>query len=443
MGRSPQSSQGRKVWEHPKKSGIKIRERQNPGGSIGYRVTIPTKITGKTNLLVKQFKEKIAAYTWAETELIKYQNQGRNAQNLSLQERLQAHEALSVLSPHGLALDEAARNYIKILGRLREAELSIEEVIDFAITRLRPAGGAKTFSEIVRELVKIKEGCDLRERSRQDFESRAKRIEAHFGTRQLSQMTAQELTTWLLSLGLSARSRKNYLAVAGEIFRHAVSKKYLTENPLSELTKVEKKAVIGADRDGAEPSILSVPQAGKLIRTAAEHPELRMLAPVTLALFCGIRTEELKRMDWGEIRLEESEPFVVIPKAKAKKRRIRHVAISPNAAEWLSLCRARAGSVADDRYLSDFQKRFKKLQRLAEFGIEEEKNGKRIWRSTWQTNCMRHSFGTYHFALHGDSMLTARLLGHKATDDVLFDHYRALATKDEGTAFFQILPKNG
>ncbi len=53
---------------------------------------------------------------------------------------------------------------------------------------------------------------------------------------------------------------------------------------------------------------------------------------------------------------------------------------------------------------------------------------------------MRHSFGSYHYALHGDPLLTARLLGHKATDDVLFSHYRALTSKEEATAFFAIAP---
>ena len=54
---------------------------------------------------------------------------------------------------------------------------------------------------------------------------------------------------------------------------------------------------------------------------------------------------------------------------------------------------------------------------------------------------MRHSFGSYHYALHGNSVETARILGHKTDDTVLFSHYRALTSKDHGSAYFAIFPK--
>ncbi len=53
---------------------------------------------------------------------------------------------------------------------------------------------------------------------------------------------------------------------------------------------------------------------------------------------------------------------------------------------------------------------------------------------------MRHSFGSYPYALHGNPLETSRLLGHKASDQVLFDHYRALATKAQAEAYFAITP---
>ena len=43
-----------------------------------------------------------------------------------------------------------------------------------------------------------------------------------------------------------------------------------------------------------------------------------------------------------------------------------------------------------------------------------------------------------HFAFHGNSLETARLLGHKSNDEVLFGHYRALAKKADGQKYFAI-----
>jgi hypothetical protein len=48
---------------------------------------------------------------------------------------------------------------------------------------------------------------------------------------------------------------------------------------------------------------------------------------------------------------------------------------------------------------------------------------------------MRHSSGSGHDALHGDPLETSRLLGHKASDHVLFDHFAARATKTQVKAF--------
>lgn len=53
---------------------------------------------------------------------------------------------------------------------------------------------------------------------------------------------------------------------------------------------------------------------------------------------------------------------------------------------------------------------------------------------------MRHGFGTYHYAAHANPLDTARLLGHKASDQVLFYHNRALTTKAQGDAYFALMP---
>ena len=78
------------------------------------------------------------------------------------------------------------------------------------------------------------------------------------------------------------------------------------------------------------------------------------------------------------------------------------------------------------------------MLRAAGFGTVDDKG---VWKSGWDANAMRHSFGSYHYALYGNPLETARLLGHKASDQVLFDHYRALATKSDGAHYFSVQPK--
>jgi integrase len=183
---------------------------------------------------------------------------------------------------------------------------------------------------------------------------------------------------------------------------------------------------------------LTVGEATRLLTSAREtDAELHLLPAVVLGLFCGLRTEEIKRIGWDSVHLSETAPLVTVGAAIAKKRRIRHVPIPENAVAWLSLCTKREGNLTDgDPAKNAFPKQFRKLLKKAGFG--QEVNGK--CRSAWESNAMRHSFGSYHFALHGNSLETSRLLGHKASDQVLFDHYRALASKKQGEAYFAIRP---
>jgi integrase len=52
---------------------------------------------------------------------------------------------------------------------------------------------------------------------------------------------------------------------------------------------------------------------------------------------------------------------------------------------------------------------------------------------------LRHSFGSYHLALHEDSPLTSLRMGHM-TPQMVFGKYNNRRTKEEAEAFFQIRP---
>ena len=270
-----------------------------------------------------------------------------------------------------------------------------------------------------------------------DFRYRTLKFAEAFEGRIASDVSGQEIKEWLNALDIGSRSNKNYLAVVGEVFKYATQKHLVAFSPLDDLTDIDRKELCGSGADAKEPSILTPAEAERLVNAALEHPDLGLLGAVTLALFCGLRTEEIKRLEWAQVRLTESPPVVTIGANIAKKRRIRHIEIPSNAVQWLSLVTDRTGQVTRNDHFNDFQKRFRHLQRFAGFG---ENDAKREWRSTWENNAMRHSFGSYHYALHGSPLETSRLLGHKASDQVLFDHYRALATKAQAEAYFAICP---
>jgi integrase len=402
-----------KNWEHPKNSGIHLREVLNRHGGetfgAAYLVTLPSKITGK-NRERKQFKGRAAAEEWANKAFLGYRKEGEGFFALSDTERREVAASLPLL---------------------REKGISISEAVQFAIKGLRPEGRTKTLREVVAELTASKaqrrERGDLRERSEQDFRHRGEKFACGFEGRLIAEITGDEIKAWLNDLKICPRSNQNYLAAIGEVFKFATQKRYVAFSPLDHLTDVDRKELCGRGSEAKEPSILTPDDAERLLKAALDNPDLDLLGAVTLGLFCGLRTEEIKRLDWKAVRLAESSPSVIIGAKIAKKRRFRHVDIPPVALPWLALVPSREGQVTRNDHPHDYQKRFRKLFALAKF-------------DHWDTNAMRHSFGSYHYALHGNPLETSRLLGHKASDQVLFDHYRALATKTAAEAYFSIRP---
>ena len=77
---------GLRVCEFPKKSGIKIRERINPSGKIGYRISVPARLTGKQKAEFKQKATLEEAAEWAKHRYEQTLNYGRMARHLTEEE---------------------------------------------------------------------------------------------------------------------------------------------------------------------------------------------------------------------------------------------------------------------------------------------------------------------------------------------------------------------
>lgn len=426
-----------RTWEHPAGSGIRVAEIPNKtaGKQYGwsYQVRVPAELTdGNRELHQRSSKED--AERLAEDRFVALKKLGTSFADVPAEVQRQVSVAWSILKGHNTA---------------NGTTLGILEVIKAGIRTLSPAGGRKTVSDVIAELTASKkaraEAGGLDGSTLHDFTVRSSRIADTFGPRFVSEIQHTEITEWLEKTrktgaqfggSLSARSVKNYRNTLSEIFRHATARQYCAENPFDRFTREDLKAHGGdgmaRDLDGI--NILTIDEASRLLDAARESVEQGMLASVALRLFCGLRTTEVCRLDWSEVRWLDERPYVHIPAGKAKKRRIRHVDIPANALAWLRLCDAPAsgpiipttGDAKKDT--KAYCQRFSRMVKNAKL-------------SDWENNDTRHSFASYHYALKGDAMATARLMGHAQNDDMLFAHYRTLVTKEQAEQFFALAPK--
>jgi integrase/recombinase XerD len=148
------------------------------------------------------------------------------------------------------------------------------------------------------------------------------------------------------------------------------------------------------------------------------------LAPyVALSLFAGIRPEELLKLKWADI----GESQIRIGPEVAKTRDQRFVRILPNLAAWLTAYRG-AGKVAPC-WPKALGKRLRQARASAGIGH-------------WPKDVLRHCFATFHIVLNQNAQQTAHEMGH-ASLNMLYQHYRALATPEEARRYFALYPRKG
>jgi integrase len=148
----------------------------------------------------------------------------------------------------------------------------------------------------------------------------------------------------------------------------------------------------------------------------------RAVPVVALAFFAGIRIAEILRLTWDDISFERRN--IKIGASIAKTRSKRMVDISDNLMAFLTRYRAEGRIVPSAITWRRWREKVE-----AEAGVE------------WSQNAARHSFASYYIVKHDDSAKTALQLGHDGGADTLFQYYRGLASRDEATEFWNIMPQ--
>jgi integrase len=137
--------------------------------------------------------------------------------------------------------------------------------------------------------------------------------------------------------------------------------------------------------------------------------------------FTGMRTAELKRLDWSKVDFDSG--LIEVSARASKTASRRHVEICPALVAWLAPYKGRNGSVCP-----------RNLRKLL------EADRKQAGLAEWPSNACRHSFASYWLAQFKDASRLALLMGHAKTD-LLFRHHRALVKPAEAAKWWSIYPK--
>ena len=398
---------------------FKIYEKRRASGAIQYRVDLGM-VNGKR--VQKNFGNKEAAEAYRNQCIA----QGADIKTEVLQE-----------------LDAAMRHDIlACLERLRLAGSTIKEATDFFLKHSKPANGNIDMSELAEKWLKTKRGAGLSDK----YLSTTERCFLGPFTKAVKNCKVMEVTKEMCEKYLYGHKEWNGVTIATHyrhiktLFNYAIREGYATLNPLTKVEKPKKPA------SNAKEKVMPVGAVQALLQFALDKEAYAECASLVLTFFCGVRAEEVTRVKWEDIKLNEEVPIVVVDYPKiAHQRRINPLPV--NAVAWLKRCNNKGkakGIVAP----TDYSQRMKRLRSryykdLAALNVDLKKHGEPLIdleAMQYHQNSARICFASYHIAFHEDAGKTSMLLGHQTSSTLLYTTYRALVTKEHSELYWEIKP---
>jgi integrase len=303
------------------------------------------------------------------------------------------HDATNIL-PAGATLNEAARFYAAHLAKDKLQEITV--------------------ADLVASWKKAKQHEGLSDYYVKDTH---RRMSLFSGTFQcpVASVTPLEISAWLGKTGHRGRNLNNTRNAVVTLFSFARARGYLP--------RAEKHAAELTERVKERPNAIGIYTPAEIAKIMQAAPD-DMRAAIAIGAFAGLRSAEIFRLDWSEVKLERGHILVSPEKAKTAQRRI--VPILPNLAAWLATVKEREGRVCPNYMnLTNLTRRMSEICKAA--GVEPKHNA------------LRHSFASYRLAVVESADKVALEMGNSPRK--LFTNYRELVTAADAAAWFAVSPE--
>lgn len=292
---------------------------------------------------------------------------------------------------------------------------SIIEAVRFYETNRRDFLPVKGVAAVASEFVRSRATAEMS----QAYVSTAKSITDRFVKKfpmPIGEITVQMLDKFFREMpGVGSTTKNSNRRIIVTMFSFAKRQGYLhpdrkTAAQLSATYKVPDTKV----------TIFTPEEMGRILLAA--HG--RILPVLAIGAFAGIRTAEIQRLEWEDIKWDRG--YIEISGKKAKTAARRLVPLSENLKAWLAPWREAKGRVV-------------KLTAVA--GAMNDVGVKAQIPGGWRQNALRHSFISYRVALTGDVPRTALEAGNSPA--MIFRHYREVVDEQAAKVWFSMVPPAG
>lgn len=359
----------------------------------------------------KCFSTLAEAKTHCEIQARKISNEGSSVLDLSPTQREDAKKALTELKDK-TSLYKAAQFWIRHYGT--EDGVTVSELGRRWLANLKTQGCRHT---------------TIRER-----EYKVEALSTAMGGKAIASLTREDLTTYINSKDVTGATWDTYRRMLRAMFQFATDEQLLDYNPAASIKPVKL--------DEKMPVPLSVDATSAIMRTAEKYAPM-MVPTLAVQFFGGLRPAEAMGLDWSVIDFHQK--HIRVSPEVSKVRRSRIVEMNQTLIDWLTPYRKLTGPIGITTKSQFSFYMLRKLIGKKPNGSEADNRKKGVVKAAgvkWIQDGPRKTFATMHYATHGDAAILASILGHTGGHDVLFRHYRGLATKADARKYWNIRPTN-
>jgi len=228
-----------------------------------------------------------------------------------------------------------------------------------------------------------------------------------------------DLEAWLNAKKISIKTRKNYRTAAVTLWSFAKAKGYLPRDQQTEAELLPNRKRTKAAKLSAEIGVYEPADLRKILAHAPAH----LLPVFAIGAFAGLRSAELHRLTWENIRPS----FIQVDADDSKNAVKRHAPVPIALKEWLA--KVKRGE-DDQRICSRFTHENALARAMTkavrDAGVEPVLNG------------LRHTFCSARVAATDDVKQTSREAGNGVA--IIIKHYVKVMTKAKASAWFNVRP---
>jgi integrase len=329
-------------------------------------------------------------------------------------------KALKILEPTGQSLITAVRHYAESF-KIAGTDVVIPATQEYKRRHMDKVQ-SRLVSEVVKEMLDEKIRANKSTRHIETLRSHCGKFGAAMAMN-LASVSADDINLFLDTLkkknkqGVSARTRDNFADSIVTLFEWAKVKRYVPDD-YDETARIVR---LSNDEDGEITTY--TPKEIEALLTNADAKVIPFLA---LGAFAGLRSSEILRLKWEDVRLENCEPCIIVQQGKVKKRgkSRRIVPMTDNLKAWLSPVAKKKGPVF-------------KYGRTYIYELLEDLAPKA--KVEWKSNALRHSYISYRVMKTKNLPQVALECGN--SPQMIDSNYRELVSEADAKLWFEISPK--